>query len=98
ESQQAATIADLRTGRPPLIAVLDILSRELPDGSWLTSLAIAGREIQLEGLSPSATSIALALGRNPNVADVLLRAPTAPDVASGLEHFQLGATITEPKR
>src|SRR5438552_2736460 len=81
--------------RPPLVAVLDTLSRELPDGSWLTSLSIAGREMLIEGLSPSATAIALALGRNPNFANVLFRAPTARDVATGLEHFQLGATLAE---
>lgn len=98
DGDQVADIARLRAGRPPLIAVVEALSRELPDGSWVNSLSIAGREILLEGLTPSAATIALALGRNPNFGGVLFRAPIARDVASGLEHFQLGATIEEARR
>ena len=98
DADQAADIARLHGGRPPLIAIFDALSRELPDGSWLTSLSIAGREILLEGLTPSAATIALALGRNPNFGGVLFRSPIARDAASGLEHFQLGATIVELRR
>lgn len=97
-ADQAADIARLHGGRPPLIAIFDSLSRELPDGSWLTSLSVAGRDVLLEGLTPSAATIALALGRNPNFAGVLFRAPIARDAVSGLEHFQLGATIEELRR
>jgi general secretion pathway protein L len=98
DADQAAGIARLRAERPPLIALLEALSRELPDGSWLTSLSITGREIRLEGLTPSAATIALTLGRNPNFGGVLFRSPIARDAATGLEHFQLGATTTEPRR
>jgi len=102
ESRRAADrdgdIARLRAGRPALIALVDTLSRELPDGSWLTSLSIAGRDVLLEGLTPSAATIALALGRNPNFAAVVFRSPIARDAATGLEHFQLGASLAEPPR
>jgi general secretion pathway protein L len=98
DADQAADIARLLAERPPLIALLDALSRELPDGSWLTSLSIAGRDIVLEGLTPSAATIALALGRNPNFGGVLFRSPIARDGASGLEHFQFGATTPEVRR
>jgi general secretion pathway protein L len=97
-ADQATDIARLHGGRPPLIAIFDSLSRELPDGSWLTSLSIAGREILLEGLTPSAATIALALGRNPSFGDVRFRSPIARDAASGLEHFHLGATTPELPR
>ena len=95
---QADAIARLRAGRPPLIAILDVLSREVPDGAWLTQLSIAGRDIVLEGLSPSAASIALALGRATPFDGVVFRSPIARDMATGLEHFQLGVTIREARR
>jgi general secretion pathway protein L len=98
DADQAAEIARLRTGRPPLIAIIEALSRELPDGSWLTSLSIAGRDVMLEGLTPSAATIALSLGRNPTFAAVLFRSPITRDGTTGLEHFQLGATIEEGRR
>lgn len=92
---QEDAIARLRAGRPPLIAILDVLSRQVPDGSWLTQLSIAGREIALEGLGPSAASIALSLGRVAQFDAVAFRSPIARDMATGLEHFQLGVTIRE---
>jgi general secretion pathway protein L len=98
DAAQAAAVARLRAGRPPLIALLDALSEAVPDGSWLTSLSIAGREIVLDGLSPSAATIALTLGKNPDFAAVAYRAPITRDAASGLEHFQFGVTLTEKRR
>ena len=92
-SDQAAAIAQLLAERPPLIAVLDVLSRVVPDGSWLTSLSISGREVVLQGLSPSAAAIALALGRDPHFGSVVFRSPVARDTATGLEHFEFGATL-----
>jgi general secretion pathway protein L len=91
--EQAAAIARLREARLPLVAIVDALSREVPDGAWLASLSVAGRDIVIEGLAPSATTIALALGRNPNFANIMFRAPTARDPATGLERFQLGASV-----
>jgi len=98
DADREAEIARLLTGRPPLIAVIEALSRELPDGSWLTSLSVAGRDVLLEGLTPSAATTALALGRNANFGGVIFRSPIARDGTTGLEHFQLGATIAELRR
>src|SRR5579862_498067 len=95
---QAAAIAQLLAERPPLIAVLDVLSRVVPDGSWLTSLSISGREVVLQGLSPSAAAIALALGRDPHFGSVVFRSPVARDAATGLEHFEFGATLKAAER
>ena len=87
----------MRSGRPPLVGLLDTLTREVPDGSWLLSLSINGREVVLDGLSPSAATIALALERNPGFTGIVFRSPITREPASGLEHFQLGATLAEVK-
>ena len=95
---QTAEIARLLGSRPFLTAVLDTLSRDLPDGSWLTSLSIAGHDVLLEGTSPSAATIALALGRDAQFTAISFRSPIARDAASGHEHFQLAAKIIESQR
>jgi len=95
EADQAGAVARLRGTRPALVAVLDRVSRDLPDGAWLLSLSIAGRDIVLDGLAPSAATIALALQRDPQFNGIVFRSPIARDAATGLEHFQLGATVGE---
>jgi len=95
-SERSATVLALRASRPALIAALDRLSRDLPDNAWLLSLSIAGREVVLDGLAPSAASIALALEKSGDVGHVVFRSPITRD-ASGLEHFQLGITLGEAK-
>jgi general secretion pathway protein L len=94
--ERSAAILHLRAGRPPLVAVLDALSRDVPDGSWLLSLSISGRDVTLDGLSQSAATIALALEKSRDVTGVVFRSPITRE-ASGLEHFQLGATLAETK-
>ncbi|HKS89589.1 MAG TPA: PilN domain-containing protein [Stellaceae bacterium] len=95
--EQENAFAQLYAARPPLIAVLDTMSLALPDGSWLTSLSISGRDVVLQGLSPSAATIALSLGHNGSFDHIAFRTPIAREAATGLERFQLGMTI-EPSR
>jgi general secretion pathway protein L len=77
--------------------LLDTLTRDVPDGSWLLSLSINGREVVLDGLSPSAATIALALEHSPNFTNIVFRSPVTREPGNGLEHFQLGATLAETK-
>lgn len=98
DAERIAGVVHLRASRPPLISLLDTLTREVPDGSWLQSLSISGRDLVIEGLSPSAATIALALEHSKVFADVVFRSPITREPTSGLEHFQLGATIAETKR
>ena len=97
EAERSTAILRLRAGRPPMVAILDMLTREVPDGSWLQSLSVNGREVVLEGLSPSAATIALALERSGGLTGITFRSPITREPASGLEHFQLGATLAETK-
>ena len=87
----------LAAARPPLVAVLDALTKAVPDGSWLQSLSLTGREIVVDGLSPSAAAVALALENSHAFANIVFRSPITRDPQTGLEHFELGAAIAEPK-
>jgi general secretion pathway protein L len=97
EAERSAAILRLRAGRPPLVGLLDTLTRDVPDGSWLLSLSINGREVVLDGLSPSAATIALALEHSPNFTNIVFRSPVTREPGNGLEYFQLGATLAETK-
>jgi len=95
-AQQNAAVVRLRTERPALVGLLDELTRTLPSNSWLTALSVAGRDVLLEGLSPSAAKLALTLANNPVFATAAFRAPISRDPVSGLERFQLAITIGAP--
>jgi general secretion pathway protein L len=96
DGERGAAILALRGGRPPLVGALATLSRDVPDGSWLLSLSISGREMVLDGLAPSAATIALALEKSHDVTGIVFRSPITRE-SSGLEHFQLGATLAAPQ-
>lgn len=95
--ERIAGVVKQKADRPPMVATLDRLSRDLPDGSWLISLSLAGRELVLDGLSPSAATIALALERSHAFTGIVFRSPITKDPATALEHFQLGATLAETR-
>ena len=97
EAERSTAILRLRAGRPPMVAILDMLTREVPDGSWLLSLSVNGREVVLDGLSPSAAAIALTLERSGGLTGIVFRSPITREPGTGLEHFQLGATLAETK-
>jgi hypothetical protein len=52
--------------------------------------------VVLDGLAPSAATIALTLEKSHDVSGIVFRSPITRE-ASGLEHFQLGATLVEAK-
>jgi general secretion pathway protein L len=95
-AQVAGPLA-LAAARPPLVALLDALTKSVPDGAWLQSLSISGQEVTIDGLSPSAAAVALQLEKSGAFTHVAFRAPIARDPATGLEHFALGATVAGGK-
>jgi general secretion pathway protein L len=97
DAERLRAIVAMRGARPALVGVIDALSRDLPDGAWLLSLSISGRDAIMDGLSPSAAGIALALQKSGAFKDIVFRAPVTREAATGLERFQLGAAIVEAK-
>lgn len=95
-ADQMALPLRLKESRPALVVVLDDLTKAVPDGSWLQSLTLSGHELVIDGLSPSAATIALALEKSRSFTKVAFRAPITRDPATGLEHFQLSAAIADP--
>jgi len=98
DSSRIAAVLHAARDRPPAVALVNELSRALPDGSWLTALRLSGREIVIDGLAPSAAATALALEQNPSFSGVAFRSAIARDASTGLEHFQLALTVAEARR
>jgi general secretion pathway protein L len=89
-AQEAARREELAmaTSGPSMMRLLADLTHAVPDDSWLTALAVNGREVTLDGLSPSAAALPQALEAVDGVARVSYGAPITRDPQTGRERFQ----------
>lgn len=88
-----AFLDEARASRPPTIAIIDELSRRLPDGTYLEKLTIDDKQLLLIGLSNEAAALVgrlqgATLWRRPALAGAL-----QPDPASGRDRFTLIAAL-----
>ena len=84
-----------KRARAPVVEILLALTRALPDNSFLTSLQLSGRELDIEGYSPGAAALAKPLETGAALGRVGYRAPITRDPQSGLEQFRFGITLSE---
>ncbi len=108
--QQAIHLADTREGEaqrlmalakalptvwpPSLVAVLDDLSRRIPDSAHVQRLALDGAQLQLDGFAASAAALVPVLEQSPLIETVGFLAPTLRDDRSGAERFQFTIRLT----
>lgn len=92
EGQQNQAVARLRAEAAPPLQVLQALTQQMPDDTYLTGLTLQRRQVQIDGRtaqSGGAARLLRALAGSPMVADVGFAAPvTALDGAGG-ESFSL---------
>ncbi|MGV8960532.1 MAG: PilN domain-containing protein [Stenotrophomonas sp.] len=82
-----------RAARPPAIAVLDELSRRLPEGTWLEKFSMEGGQIQLTGLSTSASALVSRLEGSPLWKTPALTGVLQADDGQRLDRFTLTAEL-----
>lgn len=90
-------LVDQRRASPTTVALLDEVTERLPDGTWLTQLAVHGNQIALAGFSQAAASLVAGLEDSPLLSDVHFASPVTVDPRVGLERFNLSAAITAPE-
>lgn len=88
-----AFLDEARASRPPTIAIIDELSRRLPDGTYLEKVTIDDKQLLLIGLSNEAAALvgrlqSAELWQRPALAGAL-----QPDPASGRDRFTLTAGL-----
>ena len=67
--------------------VLDMLTRALPDGAWLTALRTEGGKLVLNGNADDAAALVQRLAAQPGVHDVRLASPATRGFGSTKETF-----------
>ncbi len=77
--------------------VLDMLTRALPDGAWLTALRVEGVKLVLNGQADDAAALVQRLATEPGVHDVRLASPATRGVGATKETFIIELQLDAPR-
>ena len=77
-----------RAAAPVATAVLEEVTRLLPDDTWLAQFNIVSGRVEIEGSTASATNLVPLLEGSPLFAAVSFRAPLTTNAVTRREHFQ----------
>lgn len=84
-------LSDKKRNSPLTVAVLDDLSRRLPEDTFLERLQIENGEIQLQGQAKEAAKLISLLSSSACLGDPRLQGQIQPDARTGKERFQITA-------
>jgi len=82
-----------KNNTPPVIDVLDRLSRLLPDSTWIKQLEIENGNVHLQGFSGDASSLIGILEKDAQFSGVHFSSPVTQDAGTGRERFRISAAI-----
>jgi general secretion pathway protein L len=86
-------LSDKKRNNPLTVALVDDLSRRLPEDTFLERLQIENGEVQLQGQSKEAAKLISLLGSSSCLGDPRLQGQIQPDARTGKERFQIVADI-----
>lgn len=78
---------------PSGVAVMEELTRLLPDQTWIASLQINQREVRLTGYAPTAASLVGLLDGSEQFGTPSFQSPVTQDARSGKERFSLSFAL-----
>jgi len=90
-------LIDKKTEKPPVVEVLDTLSKLIKDDTWLTYAQYAGGQLQIQGESPAASTLISVLEDSDIFANAKFVSPVTRDNATKLERFQITVDITKAR-
>jgi Tfp pilus assembly protein PilN len=93
--ERIGVLRDESSATGETLQILRDLTDRLPNGTWLLSLRVEGRKVDLEGLSPSASEIFPALTRDGRFRSVEFGAPTIRQ-ADNIERFKIRGEFVAP--
>jgi general secretion pathway protein L len=93
----SAELVARKEARPMTIAVIDEMTRILPDNTWLSRIDIAGNEIQIQGQSEAAASLIGLIEESPAFENARFRSPVTQIPQTDAERFHLSADWSAPE-
>ncbi len=88
-------LLDKKTERPPVIQILDTLSKLIKDDTWLAYAQYSSGQLQIQGESPAASSLISVLEASDIFVNAKFVSPVTRDNVSKLERFQITVDIAK---
>jgi len=85
--ERLRAVGRVMDGQLALAPVLDMLSRTIPDGAWLTQLRVEGNKLVLNGSADDAAALVQLLAAQPGARDVRLASPATRSQGASKETF-----------
>jgi general secretion pathway protein L len=86
-------LLDKKQATPPLIILLDELSRLLPDDTWVQQLNLKGQELQIQGETGSSSKLIALIENTMILHDANFRSPLTKGNMPNSEHYHLVTKI-----
>lgn len=86
-AQQLQAVGELAARQLALPPVLDMLTRAVPDGAWLTAIRVEGDKLVLNGQADDAAALVQQLARQPGVSQVRQSSPATRGFNEQKERF-----------
>jgi len=86
-------IVQQKQGRPLVAALLDEVTKRIPDNTWFSQLHLQAGKLAVSGYAPSASALIALLEDSPMLSQVRFTSPVTFDAKLGLERFNLTASV-----
>lgn len=88
-------LAERKRNAPLTVALIDDISRRLPETAYLERLQIENAQVQLQGQATEAAGLIALLGASPCLGNPGFQGQVQPDPRTGKERFQITAELRE---
>lgn len=92
--EESRRLVDVKSSAPSVVVMLNALSSLIKDDTWLTYAQYSDGHLQIQGESPSASTLIAVLEASPLFDNVRFVSPVTQDRVSGLERFQITVNVT----
>jgi general secretion pathway protein L len=93
QKAEASFLADRKRDRVSALEILAEVTRLAPDDTWLSSAEFSGTEVQISGVSASASDLIGRIDTSEIFHKAEFRSPVTPDQKTGHEHFAIAAQV-----
>jgi general secretion pathway protein L len=93
--EQSRFVVEQREVQPTVVALLDVVTKLLPDDTWLIRFRVSKRQVQMSGYSAAASSLIATLEASELLTEVRFASPVTLDPRVGRERFDLTASIAQ---
>lgn len=91
--EQHNFVLEKRRATPTVIQVLEELTRVLPDDTWVQTIDLKGKELQIQGETASSVRLIGLFEQSPLFKEASFRSPLTKGQASGSERYQLSLQV-----